>query len=349
MSTGTSFRIFYSWQTDSPSQTNRFAIKKALSIASSKIMAARPECTVTIDEATRDIPGSPNIANTILEKIEASDIMVADVTTITQPGVSRPCPNPNVTFELGFAVSTLGWYRIVMLFNEALGSFPKDLPFDFLQHRTEKYNYSESTTNSTDAGLAKALERAIVAIVDTNPKRPDELRGWSRERIERVRDIDNLQWFFSTIHIPTLDEYILDIPYKKTERSFWFWEGFHGLISNSLFHIYDPDLRQAIAEFSTSWATTMSHSEEYTAIRDGNAYVFSSPGDSPLSDQRQEAWDQIKSARIPMRRALDDILRIVREKYIEIDITATNKKAWKQYVDFHRKMEEIMSRSSRNQ
>ena len=343
MTTGTSFKVFYSWQTDSPSRTNRFAIKKALSIASSKIMAARPEYTVTIDEATRDIPGSPNIAHTILEKIEGSDIMVADVTTITQPGAPRPCPNPNVTFELGFAVSALGWYRIIMLFNEALGSFPNDLPFDFMQHRTERYNLSESTTKSKDAGLARALERAIVAIMDTNPKRPDELRGLSRERIERDRDIDNLQWFFSTIHIPTLDEYILDIPYKKTERAFWFWEGFHGLVSNSLFHVYDPDLRQAITEFSTSWATTMSYSEEYNATRAGNVYVFSSPGDLPLSADRQEAWDQIESARIPMRRALDDILRIVREKYIEIDIVATNKEAWKQYVDFHRKMEESMS------
>jgi hypothetical protein len=61
------------------------------------------------DETTRDTSGSPNIALKILEKIQAADVFVADITTVTAPGAKRPCPNPNVGYELGYAVATLGW------------------------------------------------------------------------------------------------------------------------------------------------------------------------------------------------------------------------------------------------
>ena len=349
MTTSTSLRIFYSWQSDSPNPTNRAAIKKALSVASANTMAERPEITITLDEATRDTPGSPNIPHTILEKIDAADIVVADVTTITPRDVPRPCPNPNVTFELGYAVSTLGWHRIIMLFNEEFGNFPKDLPFDFMQHRTEKYKLTESPSKSKVSHMASALKRAITTIIDMNPKRPNELREVSRERIERDRDIDNLQWLLSTIHLPTLDEYILDLPYKKTGAALWFWEGFHALVSNSLLYFYDTELRQAIDDFSRNWFITMSHSEQYNATHAVNIYVFSSPGDLPLPADRQQAWDEIEHARGPMRAALDDILRIVRERYIEIDIPATNRNAWKQYVDFHKAMEERIAKSYGNQ
>ena len=54
-------RIFYSWQSDSPEETNLNAIRAALkSAAKEKITAARPEIKVVRDEATRDTSGSPS-------------------------------------------------------------------------------------------------------------------------------------------------------------------------------------------------------------------------------------------------------------------------------------------------
>lgn len=61
------------------------------------------------DEATRGVFGSPNIVAKIHEKIELCDVFVADITTVTSPRAKRSCPNPNVGYELGFAVAHIGW------------------------------------------------------------------------------------------------------------------------------------------------------------------------------------------------------------------------------------------------
>lgn len=63
--------IFYSWQSDLPNSTNRGFIQRALEQAAKDIrgddsIAVEP----VIDRDTAGIPGSPDIAATILEKID---------------------------------------------------------------------------------------------------------------------------------------------------------------------------------------------------------------------------------------------------------------------------------------
>jgi hypothetical protein len=98
--------------------------------ASSRLEVEHPELHVVLDEATRDMSGSPDIPSTILAKIREADAFVADITTIPDPAAAKPCPNPNVLIELGYAVSQAGWPRIVLLFNEAHGNFAADVPWD---------------------------------------------------------------------------------------------------------------------------------------------------------------------------------------------------------------------------
>ncbi|MGB8192315.1 MAG: hypothetical protein WCF67_10375, partial [Chitinophagaceae bacterium] len=134
-------RIFYSWQSDLPKLTNLNAIRQVLRDASSMIESEIEDIRIEIDEATRDLPGSPNIPKAIFGKISASDIFVCDVTTINTNTSAdlRRVPNPNVLIELGYAVATLGWDRIIMLFNTVHGNFPNDLPFDIDRHRATKF------------------------------------------------------------------------------------------------------------------------------------------------------------------------------------------------------------------
>jgi hypothetical protein len=54
-----------------------------------------------VDRDTTGVPGSPDIAATIFEKIKAADIFVGDVSFINQGATGRPTPNPNVLVELG--------------------------------------------------------------------------------------------------------------------------------------------------------------------------------------------------------------------------------------------------------
>ncbi len=115
--------VFYAWQDSVSRKTNRYAIRDALNEASAEL-SGEHDIEIHIDEATRGAVGSVNIPATILAKIQAADIFVCDITTVNgnEPNKTFRMPNPNVTFELGYAVAYLGWERVVMLFNEALGT-----------------------------------------------------------------------------------------------------------------------------------------------------------------------------------------------------------------------------------
>jgi hypothetical protein len=53
------FTIFYSWQSDSPKETNKWLIDQALRAAGARLETERvaDDLHVVIDEATRDVPG----------------------------------------------------------------------------------------------------------------------------------------------------------------------------------------------------------------------------------------------------------------------------------------------------
>lgn len=132
-------RIFYSWQSDSPEETNKNGIRNALDGAIKKNKTIK---YVMRDEATKGTAGAVNVAEEILRKIKQADIFIADISTTLSNGSSqnhRTSPNPNVVFELGFAVGELGWDRIILLFNTALGNLKQDLPFDFSGNRVSTY------------------------------------------------------------------------------------------------------------------------------------------------------------------------------------------------------------------
>jgi hypothetical protein len=66
-------KIFYSWQSDLANATNRGFIEKALENAA-KFIRNDDSIKVepVIDRDTKDVPGSPDIAHTIFDKIEPS-------------------------------------------------------------------------------------------------------------------------------------------------------------------------------------------------------------------------------------------------------------------------------------
>lgn len=61
-----------------------------------------------LDRDTAGVPGSPDIANTIFEKIKNADIFAADVSFINGELPGRRTPNPNVLVELGYAACFIG-------------------------------------------------------------------------------------------------------------------------------------------------------------------------------------------------------------------------------------------------
>ncbi len=339
--------VFNAWQTDSPEKTNRRAIRNALQSASTKLERkfAAQKITFDIQEATRGEPGSPNIPQTILKKIEHSDIFVCDLTTAikqTTPS-SYSAPNPNVVFELGYAVAHLGWPRIIMLFNEAFGKFPDDLPFDIDRNRASPYRIHEGSNTdkaSTTAVLEPLLVEALKAIVKANPARPAELKGLSVEQVHRTRDMESLRWLLSTVHWPTLDEHIDDGPSVILERTCDFWEAFNSVFRNSLFHLYDKSLRSKVNSLHRLWGKSLSYDSFYDPSRRGDRYIFDMPMDVFRSQEHRRVWNDLKRTYPKLRKAVKDLLKEVREKYPELDLALLNKNALNEYREFQKKIAE---------
>lgn len=163
--------VFYSWQSDLPNKTNRGFIQQALENAASRIVKdTSVEVEPVIDRDTQGIAGSPDIATTIFSKIAASDIFVADISIINQNTDSRHTPNPNVLIELGYALRSLGFERVILTFNLAYGKL-ESLPFDLRMRRIMTYNVPENAENKADErkNLEKNLENAIRSALDHAP------------------------------------------------------------------------------------------------------------------------------------------------------------------------------------
>ena len=154
-------KIFYSWQSDLPNNTNRGFIQTALDKAVKNI---RNDESIKVeprtDKDTQGVGGSPAIPETILEKIDGADIFVCDVSIINNGSKFRLAPNPNVLFELGYALKTLTWDRVIMVCNQAFGNISK-LPFDLPTRRIIPYFVSEKDED-------KSIERRKLEIVLEN-------------------------------------------------------------------------------------------------------------------------------------------------------------------------------------
>lgn len=124
--------IFWSWQTDSSPKTNRNFIQRCIEKAVKKV-GADSAGIIEIDRDTQGLGGTPDIASSILAKIEKADIFIWDATLCYRK--PRPAPNPNVLFELGYAFSVLGEGRIIGVMNLETGLNGASLPFDLRNRR----------------------------------------------------------------------------------------------------------------------------------------------------------------------------------------------------------------------
>lgn len=131
-------KIFYSWQSDLEKKYNTNFIEEIIKKLSKQF-------NLEYDESTRYAPGSPDIRKTILDKIREADIFICDITTIATKN-NKEIPNPNVLFELGYAMSCLGESNIIMIFNENYGDI-NNLPFDIKGQRITKYKFNEDLKN----------------------------------------------------------------------------------------------------------------------------------------------------------------------------------------------------------
>jgi hypothetical protein len=336
--------VFYAWQTDSPGRTNRHAIRSALRTAFSKLEEEFSDSglELTLDEATRGRPGSPNIPQTILQKIEQSSIFVCDLTTIVEENAPWPAvQNPNVVFELGHAVAHLGWDRVIMLGNQVFGKFPEDLPFDIDRQRASPYEIRDDS-NASKASIRAPLESLLIdalkTIIVEDPKKPSEAKKLTVDELRRRRDLDTLRRLLEAIHWPTIDRHLSGAPYIIEDRVFFFWEGLDSILSDSLFHLYDRTLAAKLQKFYQLWGKTLSFGNFYRQAPHSDRYIFATEMDLFTSREQEEAWKVLNKTIKSLRKAKDDLLADIRDKYPELELSELTGAAWTQYVNFKREM-----------
>lgn len=172
--------VFYSWQSDLPNKTNRGLVEAALTKAC-KELSADLELAIRVDADIQGESGSPDIAATILDKIEKATVVVADVSIVGVAPIfaggaedNRPMPNPNVMYELGYARHALGSKRVIMLCNVGYARI-EDLPFDIRGKGVIGYSFKPDE-GEKPAGprndLAAKLKAAVAAA----------LEAWNQER-----------------------------------------------------------------------------------------------------------------------------------------------------------------------
>lgn len=170
--------VFYAWQSDSDEATNRYFIRDAATAAIRSLKKDMPvQEAPRLDHDTAGVPGTPEIASTIFQKIDRCSVFIADVSFVgsakSADGREKQLPNPNVLIELGYALARHGYQRVIMVLNRESGT-PDSLPFD-LRGRRHPVAYSLSTKGKEEVEgamklLSEQLKVAIRAVLDSAPR-----------------------------------------------------------------------------------------------------------------------------------------------------------------------------------
>jgi len=329
-------KIFYSWQSDLPKTTNRNGIEQSIRIACNQVEVEIEDTSIIIDQSTSNVPGSPNIPETIFKKTPTSSIFICDLSTINSkyaPKKVRRLQNPNVLIELGYAVAHLGWNRILILFNEEYGKH-SDLPFDIDRHRANNFLIKDKSDNDGKNKLAKLLSTAIKSIIIDNPKTPMELKLQTPKEREREITVNNLEIALSTIHIPTFDNFLEFIPRKIIGRIFFFQESFFGVVESSQFYLYDKKAKEILKKFKNLWDFSLGFDHRYNPDGSGENYNYYIPADVFPDEQSKVDFDKLTENKSKLKESFLELLDYIRENYIEINIDKTSEKAFVEYRDF---------------
>ena len=162
------FKIFYSWQSDLPGNKTRNFIRSCIDDAI-ELAEETEAIEADRDEATLGMTGSPDIVTSIFSKIDDCDLFIADISlcfTETQKN-EKKSPNPNVMLELGYAVKTLGWDRVLCVCNVDYG---EEYPFDIAHNRITRYSLEGQSRKEIASDVSKLMFINIRDIRKLPPK-----------------------------------------------------------------------------------------------------------------------------------------------------------------------------------
>lgn len=326
----TGAKIFYSWQSDLPAKSNRYFIQNALGKAIKALKREKVDLEVELDRDTKDLPGSPNIIHAILAKISESKVFVADISLINSNSSesSRKTSNPNVLFELGYAVAKLGWSQVILVFNSYSGDL-SDLPFDIKQQRVLSYHFDgEEDKNEKLSGLCESLKVAINFCLDWQPVATTSLIKKEVKELQFNRDTQLLMKLLQTLHTKTVDDFFHYAKIAKVNsKIFHYFENFRVIVQESDFYFYVKKLYELVVDLYTSLSTSLDLGGQYTSPGQEKFFSFTNHGEPGFEEAISNFYSLIKVAENTFR----ELLKQTQEKYLDVDIKETDKIALFEY------------------
>lgn len=162
--------IFYSWQSENK-KTNNFinkALKGAIEDIGNGEEFSQP---LALDRDTQGVVGSPHIVQTILSKIDACEVFVADTSIIGTAESGKKQISQNVMFELGYAIAKHTELKVITLFNTDTGK-PEERPFDLSHHRALPFSIEDDKKGDA---LRKELKHVL--LLHLNAEKPRVIPG----------------------------------------------------------------------------------------------------------------------------------------------------------------------------
>ncbi|WP_418124406.1 hypothetical protein ACNFU2_07025 [Chryseobacterium sp. PTM-20240506] len=154
-------KIFFSWQSNLNLKNNKNFIEECIKTAIKELNSENQHLVdFYLDKDTTGEPGNPEIINIILNKIDNSKLFICDLSIINKDSQNRKMPNPNVIFELGYAIKSLGWEKIICISNQEFGS-SEDMPFDIKHRRNLVYNLSTKDKKNERRKIINAIKYNI--------------------------------------------------------------------------------------------------------------------------------------------------------------------------------------------
>ncbi len=180
------FTIFYSWQMDAPLAINKDFIHKALDEAVKELdnqFDIEEADRMTVEQGMKGVPGSPEVATMMFEKIGEAAIFLGDVSLVGAVRRDRKLlkrvPNPNVSIEEGFAAGVIGWERVICVSNEHFGK-NEEQAFDQRNRRFPiSYRLAPDASEEEKVKVSKGLTKTLVKAIDT-------VRKYELRKAERV-------------------------------------------------------------------------------------------------------------------------------------------------------------------
>jgi hypothetical protein len=159
---------------------------------------------LTVEQGMKGVPGSPEVATMMFEKIGESAIFVGDVSLVGAVRRGRKLlkrvPNPNVSIEEGFAAGVLGWERVICVSNEHFGK-NEEQAFDQRNCRFPiSYRLAPDATEEEKAKVSKDLRKNLINAIDT--VRKYELR--KSERVLEQLNVPTIELLFFLRNAPFL-------------------------------------------------------------------------------------------------------------------------------------------------